>query len=218
MASPSPIAVNLTVMALFITAVASATQAATSYVNHTVGGDAGWFFNSSANITATDYSKWAANQTFNLGDYLIFRTSSNETVFQTYNETTYKSCSADDALDSDTFQYDGGFDQLGQPLSIAVPLTIEGPNYYFSDADDGVQCQQGMAFHITVNHGLGLPPSLNQPPPPPYSEPPPPPDSSPSPLSTVGGRSNDGAVGAVADALLVIGVIISSGAGALLVI
>ncbi|KAK6918465.1 Phytocyanin domain [Dillenia turbinata] len=218
MASPSPIAVNLTVMALLITAVASATPAATSYVNHTVGGDAGWFFNSSTNTTVADYSKWAANQTFNLGDYLIFRTSSNQTVVQTYNETTYKSCSTDDALDSDTFLYDVGIDQFGQPLSIAVPLTIEGPNYYFSDADDGVQCQQGMAFQITVDHGLGLPPSLNQPPPPPYSEPPPPPDSSLSPPSTVAGGSNGGAVGADANVRLVVGMIILSVAGSFLVI
>lgn len=30
------------------------------------------------------------------------------------------------------------------------PLTIEGHNYFFSDADDGFQCQQGMPFEIVV--------------------------------------------------------------------
>lgn len=94
------------------------------------------------------------------------------TVIQTYNLTTYQSCSTDDALDTDTFQYGGGDDQFGVAETMDVPLTVEGPNYFFSDANDGFQCQQEMAFEIVVNHGLGLPPSLNRPPPPPYTAPP----------------------------------------------
>lgn len=71
-------------------------------------------------------------------------------------------------------------------MTVSVPLTIEGSNYFFSDASDGVQCQHGMAFEINVAHGLGLPPALNQPPPPPYMEPPGP-DSAQSPsVTTVG--------------------------------
>ncbi|XP_059651513.1 early nodulin-like protein 18 [Cornus florida] len=181
----------LTVMALLITAVASDTPA-TAYTNHTVGGTAGWFFNLSANSSATNYSSWAANQTFNLGDFLIFNTNTNLTVIQTYNETTYRSCSIDDSLDTDTFQYNGGSNQFSQALAIAVPLTIKGPNYYFSDADDGVQCQKGMAFEITVNQGLGLPPSLNQPPPPPYVEPPSSNDALSPPITVVGNQPNGG--------------------------
>lgn len=102
----------------------------------------------------------------------VFRTNSNQTVIQTYNLTTFKSCSFDDASDNDTVQYNGGDMDFDKPLTIPVALTIKGPNYFFSDADDGVQCQQGMAFAIQVNTGLGLPPSLNQPPPPPYATPP----------------------------------------------
>jgi len=47
-----------------------------------------------------------------------------------------------------------------------------GPNYFFSDTNEGVQCQHGLAFQIDVQRGIGLPPNLNQPPPPPYAEPP----------------------------------------------
>lgn len=113
-------------------------------------------------------------------------------MIQTYNETTYQSCIADDSSDNDTFQYGGGSQQFNESLTIAVPLTIEGTNYYFSDADDGVQCQQGMAFEIQVSHGLGLPPSLSQPPPPPFIEPPGP-DTADSPPITVGGsQPSDG--------------------------
>ncbi|XP_021904561.1 cucumber peeling cupredoxin-like [Carica papaya] len=179
--------VHLTVIGLLITTAAAAVPA-TSYANHTVGDVAGWFFNVNTNASATGYSSWAANQTFNLGDYLIFKTNTNQSVIQTYNEAIYKSCIIDDAPDDEYFQYDGGSREFGQALTIAVPLTIEGPNYYFSDADDGVQCQHGMAFEIVVNRGLGLPPSLNQPPPPPYMEPPGP-DSAKSPPVTIGGGS-----------------------------
>ncbi|KAL0309165.1 UNVERIFIED_CONTAM: hypothetical protein Sradi_5858800 [Sesamum radiatum] len=171
----------LIVVALLINAAA----AATSYSNHTVGGDAGWFFNSTTNMTSADYKAWAANQTFNLGDYLIFNTNTNQTVIQTYNTTTYNSCSMDDSLDTDTFQYDGGNNQFGSAVVISVPLTIEGTQYYFSDADDGEQCLHGMAFEIKVNHGLGLPPSLNQPPPPPYVPPPEPAEQAQMPPITV---------------------------------
>lgn len=102
----------------------------------------------------------------------VFNTNTNQTVIQTYNETTYNSCNTDDALDSDTFQYNGGENEFGSSMTIAVPLTINRTQYYLSDSDDGEQCQQGMAFTINVSYGLGLPPSLNHPPPPAYVQPP----------------------------------------------
>lgn len=161
----------LTAVALLIAAVAT-TASAAEYTNHTVGGPAGWLFNRTTNSSATKYSAWAAPLTFNLGDFLIFNTNTNQTVVQTYNATTYGSCTADDAADNDTFIFNSGAENFSQPITVAVPLIKVGPNYYFSDADDGAQCQQGMRFEIRVNEGSGLPPSLNQPPPPPYSPPP----------------------------------------------
>ncbi|XP_065864138.1 early nodulin-like protein 18 [Euphorbia lathyris] len=160
-------------LTLAILTIASAASPPTSYSNHTVGDKAGWFFDSATNTSAFNYSSWAASQTFNLGDFLIFNTNSNQSVIHTFNDTTFKSCSTDDDSDNDdTIQYGGGSTAFGEPLTIAVPLVIEGSNYFFSDADDGFQCEHGLAFEIQVNHGLGLPPSLNQPPPPPYKSPP----------------------------------------------
>jgi hypothetical protein len=104
--------------------------------------------------------------------FSVFKTSSNQTVIQTYNLTTFKNCSIDDTSYTDTFVYNGGNTVFNQAFTIIVPLTIQGPNYFFSDASDGIQCQHGLAFDINVSRGLGLPPSLNQPPPPPYREPP----------------------------------------------
>lgn len=60
---------RLTVIAVMLTAAASQTTP-TGYANHTVGGSAGWFFNSTTNTSAANYSSWAATQTFNLGDFL----------------------------------------------------------------------------------------------------------------------------------------------------
>ncbi|WVZ05748.1 hypothetical protein V8G54_019094 [Vigna mungo] len=189
-----PIAAQLAVFALFVTAVSAAT---TGYHNHTVGGAAGWSFNSTTNTTAANYTSWASNQTFDLGDYLIFNTNSNQTVVQTYNKTTYLNCTADDT-DNGTFVYDSGSSGFGESLTIAVPLTIVGPNYFFSDSSDGVQCQHGLAFEIDVQHGAGLPPNLNQPPPPPYQEPPGP-DAAQSPPFTVAQSPTGGAFGGRAD-------------------
>ncbi|XP_050386104.1 cucumber peeling cupredoxin-like [Argentina anserina] len=159
---------------LLITLTASSSSAApapspvTKYVNHTVGGSIGWYFNSTSNTSFTNYSSWAASQTFNLGDYLIFNTE-NQTVIDTQNATAYRICTADDTSDEGTFVW--GDNSLGKK-TIVVPLVTEGANYYFSGNGDGEQCQQGMAFAIEVGHGLGLPPILNQPPPPPYTPPP----------------------------------------------
>lgn len=64
---------NLTaIIALLITAATAASDAppGTGYTNHTVGGAAGWFFNGTANTSATNYSSWVATLTFNLGDFL----------------------------------------------------------------------------------------------------------------------------------------------------
>ncbi|OMP00545.1 Plastocyanin-like protein [Corchorus olitorius] len=206
----SNVNLNLTVIALLITTVATAT----AYTNHTVGGDAGWFFDSKTNKSVINYSSWAANQTFNL----VFRTSTNQTVIQTYNETTYRSCTMDDALDTDTFQYNGGNTNFDESLTIAVPLTIQGTNYYYSNAEDGAQCQRGMAFEILVNHGTGLPPNLNQPPPPPYIEPPSA-DTAQSPPVTISGVSpslNNGAVELGADAGVMLCSLLFTFAGALM--
>lgn len=171
-------AVHLTLIALFITGAAA-------YTNHTVGGSAGWLFDQNTNTSSANYASWAANQTFDLGDYLIFRTNTNQTVVLTYNETTFRSCSIDNSSDTDTLIYDKGNQEFGQPLTVEVPLTIEGANYFFSSASDGIQCENGMAFGINVSHGVGLPPSLNQPPPPAYVEPPSNADGSLTPPVTI---------------------------------
>lgn len=103
---------------------------------------------------------------------VVFSTTTNQTVIQTYNSTTYISCNADESSDNDTLIFNSGATEFDQPLTISIPLVKVGSNFFLSDAGDGAQCQQGMRFDIKVGQGSGLPPSLNQPPPPLYTPPP----------------------------------------------
>ncbi|KAB8117429.1 hypothetical protein EE612_059434 [Oryza sativa] len=138
------------------------------YKNHTVAGADGWFFNATSNTTSGNYSDWAAGETFYLGDYLIFKTDDSSSVVQTSNATAYSLC---DAEGPETLIYSPGHGDAAsaspRAATIAVPLTVEGANYFFSEAGDGAQCEEGMRFEIKVAHGRGLPPDLAHPPPPP---------------------------------------------------
>ncbi|PAN20860.1 hypothetical protein PAHAL_3G416000 [Panicum hallii] len=149
-------------------AASPAADDAPEYRNHTVGGADGWFFDAKANASSGNYSGWANGETFYLGDYLIFKTNDNSSVVHTTNATTYDLCDPTDDLGPATYIYGGGGGGGGgleQNNTIPVPLVQEGTNYFFSDADDGAQCQKGMRFEIKVEHGRGLPPSLKNPPP-----------------------------------------------------
>ncbi|KAG6511677.1 hypothetical protein ZIOFF_029754 [Zingiber officinale] len=140
------ISLALTFPWLFATSNADSPPAR-PYANHTVV----WFFDAASNSSAVNYSTWASSQNFFLGDFLIFDTDSNNTVIQTFNATTYALCDfSDDNGNDTTFYYDGS----GEPtvnMTVAVPLTEEGTNYFFSAADGGVECLQGMRFEITVD-------------------------------------------------------------------
>ncbi|KAJ1275341.1 hypothetical protein BS78_05G128100 [Paspalum vaginatum] len=127
--------------------------------NHAVGDSTGWFFDWKANASAANYSAWAANRTFYLGDYLSFRTDTGNTVVHTTNATVYKLCSAGVAAA-------GSNGWKAEQAFLAVMLTAEGANYFFSDAWNGEHCQKGMRFQVSVAHGRGLqsvPPSYYEP-------------------------------------------------------
>ncbi|CAM0946959.1 unnamed protein product [Alopecurus aequalis] len=101
-------------------------------------------------------------------DLTVFKTNDNSSVVLTSNSTTYTLCDPSDDDGKETFIYGGGGGGGGgteETEAIAVALIIEGTNYFFSEADGGAQCQQGMRFEIKVAHGRGLPPDLAHPPP-----------------------------------------------------
>lgn len=59
--------------------------------NHDVGEGKGWFFDWKANASAANYSDWAANRTFYLGDYLS-ELSLSLIPFKTDYELNYLCC------------------------------------------------------------------------------------------------------------------------------
>ena len=79
-----------------------------------------------------------------------FKTDTGNTVVHTTNATAYRLCSAGVAANgSSGWKPEGAF--------LAVMLTAEGANYFFSDAGDGDHCRKGMRFEVAVAHGRGLP-------------------------------------------------------------
>ncbi|KAI4385399.1 hypothetical protein MLD38_003430 [Melastoma candidum] len=136
---------------------------ASAYRNYTVGDSLGWYDKSMK--PAVNYQNWVSGKNFSLGDFLIFNTDTNHSVVQTYNFTTYKACDYADALDNDTLQWSSAdpSNTDTHPVTVAVPLVKEGPNYFFSGDYDGDQCRDGQHFRINVTHGQGLPESLKSP-------------------------------------------------------
>ncbi|CAN6485100.1 unnamed protein product [Victoria cruziana] len=187
----------LALMAAVLTAASMASSGA-AYTNYTVGGAAGWLYDAQTHRAATDYQAWAKKSTFNLGDFLIFNTNSNYTVVQTYNGTAFKSCDYDDTgSDTTLYTVPGDPTKLGLRGVIAVPLTQVGDNYFFSDADDGIQCAGGLKFSISVDKGEGLPPSLMEPPPSPPATPSSAPASDTPPAGTLSNQNENFAKSAV---------------------
>ncbi|XP_052136410.1 blue copper protein-like [Oryza glaberrima] len=123
--------------------------------NHTVGEGAGWFFDGNANASVANYSAWAANRTFYLGDYLSFSTNTDNTVVHTTNATVYKLC-GDGGAAAAAGCSGGGWKT--EEAFLTVMLTAEGANYFFSDAGGGEHCRKGMRFELAVARGRGLPP------------------------------------------------------------
>ncbi|KAK1319740.1 hypothetical protein QJS10_CPB04g00237 [Acorus calamus] len=151
--------VQLLIAAAFITAALAADPSPPPYTNHTVGGAAGWFFFDKNATSATNYSDWASKQSFNLGDFLNIQ-QDDLPVVQRRRRRRKRHLRVLGVGDSG-----GGFDD---PVTVTVPLKVEGTTFYFSDAGEGMQCFKGLRFSIVVGHGRGLPSDLNRPPPPPY--------------------------------------------------
>ena len=80
-----------------------------------------------------------------------FKTDTGNTVVHTTNSTVYKLCSTGVTASG------GGSGWKPEGAFLAVMLTAEGANYFFSDAWNGEHCQRGMRFQVSVARGRGLP-------------------------------------------------------------
>ncbi|KAF8028974.1 hypothetical protein BT93_E1597 [Corymbia citriodora subsp. variegata] len=108
--------------------------------SHTVGDSSGW-------NQGVDYSTWAASQTFNVGDTLVFTYSGTHSV-QQVSKDDYDNCNTGNAIKS----YSGG--------SSTVTLSTAGPMYFICPTAG--HCQSGMKLAVTFGSSSttpGSPPS-----------------------------------------------------------
>ncbi|KAL7612340.1 hypothetical protein Lser_V15G07645 [Lactuca serriola] len=100
-----------------------------------VGGNMGWTSN-------VNYTLWAGNQTFYLGDWLYFVYDRNQNDVLEVNKTNYETCNAEHPLHNYT---------TGAGRDV-VPLNVTRDYYFISSKGF---CYGGMKLHV---HVINLPP------------------------------------------------------------
>ncbi|GJN02169.1 hypothetical protein PR202_ga19493 [Eleusine coracana subsp. coracana] len=112
-----------------LVAVLLAVVAPASAKDYAVGGASGW-------KPGVDYTAWAKDKSFNVGDSLSFQYSTGHTV-EEVSEADYKACSASNALGS------------YKEESTSIPLTKPGTRYFICGASG--HCAAGMKLAITIS-------------------------------------------------------------------
>ncbi|KAI8544306.1 hypothetical protein RHMOL_Rhmol08G0286200 [Rhododendron molle] len=151
------------VLALFGVVAAVMLQCAAAQTEHVVGGTSGWTIPQNG---AEAYVSWASNQTFVVGDTLIFNFATNAHDVLQVTKDSYDAC-------TDT-------NPIGNPITTGpanITLTSAGDHYYICTY--GRHCESGQKLTITVS-ATGTPGAA----PPPSTTGAPPPPSTPSPTSS----------------------------------
>ncbi|KAK9060715.1 hypothetical protein SSX86_021421 [Deinandra increscens subsp. villosa] len=131
---------------------------------HVVGGDAlGWTIPSGG---APEYATWASQQTFNVGDSLVFNfTTGNHNVAEV-SQAAFGPCTTANTL------------SIATNGPATVPLTAAGAHYYICTV--GTHCQIGQKLAINVTGASTTPAPTAGSPPTTTGEATPPPPPSPS--------------------------------------
>ncbi|XP_071708356.1 early nodulin-like protein 17 [Rutidosis leptorrhynchoides] len=132
--SKSPSAVGLIVyVTVMTTMMMSAVDVSATRLN--VGDQKGWTSN-------VNYTLWAANHTFYLGDWLYFGYDRYQNDVLQVNETSYETCNAENPLHNYT---------TGAGREV-VQLNVTGDYYFISSKG---YCYSGTKLHV---HVIDLPP------------------------------------------------------------
>ncbi|EFJ35206.1 hypothetical protein SELMODRAFT_405136 [Selaginella moellendorffii] len=130
---------NAAVWAIAMAILLARAAIASAYMIYRVGDDDGW----TANAPGIDYTKWASQKAFQVGDMLVFAYSgANHTVLQTSSQDAFDACNTG-VEDAKIWSADGS-------SSSNVMLTTPGRTYFLCTADDGGHCRAGMKFGIDV--------------------------------------------------------------------
>ncbi|KAF3445942.1 hypothetical protein FNV43_RR11119 [Rhamnella rubrinervis] len=98
---------------------------------YTVGDTSGW-------TLGVDYSTWASDKTFNLGDSLVFKFASGHTADEV-SASDYSTCTTGNAITSDSSG------------STTIPLKTAGKHYFICGIVG--HCGSGMKLQVTVAAG-----------------------------------------------------------------
>ncbi|KAJ6722608.1 BLUE COPPER PROTEIN [Salix koriyanagi] len=123
---------NIASALLILLLAAPAAYAATTY---TVGDTNGW-------TTSGDYTTWASDKTFTVGDSLLFNYGFSHSVAEV-SKSDYDSCSTSNLVKT----YTGG--------SSTITLSAAGPMYFICSTPG--HCGNGMKLAITVVAASGTP-------------------------------------------------------------
>ncbi|XP_065872449.1 blue copper protein-like [Euphorbia lathyris] len=98
---------------------------------YTVGDSSGW-------AIGVDYSIWATDKTFNVGDTLVFNYGGEDTVDEV-NGSDYKTCRVGEAITTDSSG------------STSIELKTPGTHYFISAVTG--HCESGMKLALYVDPG-----------------------------------------------------------------
>ncbi|KAK1367060.1 blue copper protein-like [Heracleum sosnowskyi] len=101
--------------------------------DYTVGDSSGW-------ALSVDYSTWASDKTFNVGDSLVFKYGSGHTVDEV-SSSDYSSCTIGNSITTDNTG------------STSIPLKTAGTHYFICGVIG--HCSGGMKLAVTVAAGAG---------------------------------------------------------------
>ncbi|XP_057500059.1 stellacyanin-like [Actinidia eriantha] len=137
-------------------------QSSEAQTSHVVGGTMGWIIPTSGNDD--DYTSWAANQTFVVGDFLVFNYTTNAHDVAEVTKKAFDDCN------------------ITSPISISLTgptsITLNTTGEHFFICTFGTHCKLGQKVAINVSTTATSSPS-----PPATTAAPPPPNKS-SPLVT----------------------------------
>ncbi|KAL8236159.1 hypothetical protein R6Q59_017240 [Mikania micrantha] len=118
----------MAIAAFFLILILGVVTQSAYAVQHTVGDSSGW-------TNFGDYTTWAANKTFNVGDTLLFNYGGSHGV-DVVSKSDYDNCATSNAINS----YSDG--------ATVISLTQSGPMYFVCPSFG--HCNTGMKLAINV--------------------------------------------------------------------
>ncbi|XP_059645929.1 cucumber peeling cupredoxin-like [Cornus florida] len=160
---------KLNMVVLMAIAVAAMLQSSAALTEHVVGQQIGWIVPSGANV----YSAWAANQTFVVGDVLVFNFINGTHDVARVTKAAYESCNTTNTT------------TLTTTSPARINLSAAGEYFFLCTFPQHCSLGQKLAINVTAAAASPSPtPTASPPSPTPTASPPSPTASPPSPTAS----------------------------------